>query len=136
MSYPISQSPGTIFFALCDMSWHYFLCTMSHVLAQFSCTMSHIYGKSTDFNSFHFTNLWLCDPVTKWEYSQISKFKKKNEALALPSSDRIGRNCRNWLNGDDSRQNIFSLHANPLARSPGQVKLDSDKWQLWKNLLE
>jgi len=22
-----------------------------------------------------------------------------------------------------------SLHANPLARSPGQVKLDSDKWK-------
>ena len=26
-----------------------------------------------------------------------------------------------------------SLRANPLARSPGQVKLDSDKWKLWKN---
>jgi len=25
-----------------------------------------------------------------------------------------------------------SLLANPLARSPGQVKLDSDKWKLWK----
>jgi len=29
-----------------------------------------------------------------------------------------------------------SLHANPLAWSLGQVKLDSDKWKLWKNLLE
>jgi hypothetical protein len=28
---------------------------------------------------------------------------------------------------------IYSLRANPLARSPGQVKLDSDKWKLWKN---
>ena len=26
-----------------------------------------------------------------------------------------------------------SLCANPLARSPGQVQLDSDKWKLWKN---
>jgi len=25
----------------------------------------------------------------------------------------------------------ISLCANPLARSPGQVKLDSDKWKLW-----
>ena len=32
--------------------------------------------------------------------------------------------------------NLFSLHANPLARSPGQVKLDSDKWKLWENLFE
>jgi hypothetical protein len=31
---------------------------------------------------------------------------------------------------------IFSLRANPLARSPGQVKLDPDKWKLWKNLFE
>jgi hypothetical protein len=29
-----------------------------------------------------------------------------------------------------------SLHTNSLARSPGQVKLDSDKWKLWKNLFE
>jgi len=26
------------------------------------------------------------------------------------------------------------LRANPLAGSPGQVKLESDKWKLWKNL--
>jgi len=30
---------------------------------------------------------------------------------------------------------ICSLHANPLVRNQGQVKLDSDKWKLWKNLL-
>ena len=30
--------------------------------------------------------------------------------------------------------NYFSLHANPLARSRGQVKLDSDKWKFGKNL--
>jgi hypothetical protein len=29
-----------------------------------------------------------------------------------------------------------SLHANPLARSLEQVKLDLDKWKLWKNLFE
>jgi len=29
-----------------------------------------------------------------------------------------------------------SLRANPLARSQGQVKLNSDKWKLWKNLFE
>lgn len=29
-----------------------------------------------------------------------------------------------------------SLHANPLAWSPGQVKLDSDKRKSWKNLFE
>ena len=29
-----------------------------------------------------------------------------------------------------------SLHANPLAWHLGQVKLDSDKWKLWKNLFE
>ena len=29
-----------------------------------------------------------------------------------------------------------SLLANPLAQSPGQVKLNSDKWKLWKNLFE
>ena len=29
-----------------------------------------------------------------------------------------------------------SLCANPLAQSPRQVKLDWDKWKLWKNLLE
>ena len=29
-----------------------------------------------------------------------------------------------------------SLLANPLAQSPEQVKLDSDKWKLWKNLFE
>ena len=32
--------------------------------------------------------------------------------------------------------NYSSLRANPLARSPGKVKLDSDKWKLWKNLFE
>ena len=31
---------------------------------------------------------------------------------------------------------VSSLHANPNARSPGQVKLDSDKWKLWQNLFE
>ena len=30
----------------------------------------------------------------------------------------------------------LSLCTNPLARSPGQVKLDSDMWKLWKNLFE
>jgi hypothetical protein len=30
----------------------------------------------------------------------------------------------------------YSLRANPLARSLGQGKLDSDKWKLWKNLLQ
>ena len=30
----------------------------------------------------------------------------------------------------------YTLHANPLAQSPGQVKQDSDKWKLWKNLFE
>jgi len=30
----------------------------------------------------------------------------------------------------------ISLHANTLARRPGQVKLDSNKWKLWKNLFE
>jgi hypothetical protein len=29
-----------------------------------------------------------------------------------------------------------SLRANPLAPSLGQVKLVSDKWELWKNLFE
>ena len=29
-----------------------------------------------------------------------------------------------------------SLRTNPLALSLGQVKLDSDKWKLWKNLFE
>jgi hypothetical protein len=29
-----------------------------------------------------------------------------------------------------------SLRSNPLAPSPGQVKLDSDKWRLWNNLFE
>jgi hypothetical protein len=29
-----------------------------------------------------------------------------------------------------------SLRASPLARSPEQVKLDSGKWKLWKNLFE
>jgi len=28
-----------------------------------------------------------------------------------------------------------SLRANPLVRSPGQVKQHSDKWKLWKNLV-
>ena len=27
---------------------------------------------------------------------------------------------------------VTGLHANPLARSLGQVKLDSDKWKLWR----
>ena len=31
---------------------------------------------------------------------------------------------------EDTLEYIYSLHANPLARSPGQVKLDSDKWKL------
>ena len=30
----------------------------------------------------------------------------------------------------------YSLCVNPLAQSLGQVKLDSDKWKLWKNLFE
>jgi hypothetical protein len=30
----------------------------------------------------------------------------------------------------------YTLHANPIAQSPGQVKQDSDKWKLWKNLFE
>jgi len=29
-----------------------------------------------------------------------------------------------------------SLRDNPLARRPGQVKLDSDKWKFWKKLFE
>ena len=29
-----------------------------------------------------------------------------------------------------------SLHVNLLARSPRQVKLNSDKWKLWKNLIK
>jgi hypothetical protein len=29
-----------------------------------------------------------------------------------------------------------SLHTNPLARSPGQVKLDSEKWKLWEILFQ
>jgi hypothetical protein len=29
-----------------------------------------------------------------------------------------------------------SLHANPLAQNTEQVKLDSDKWKLWKKLFE
>ena len=29
-----------------------------------------------------------------------------------------------------------SLRANPLARSPGQAKLESAKWKLWTNLFE
>ena len=28
------------------------------------------------------------------------------------------------------------LRSNPLARSPGQVKLDSNKWKLWKNVFK
>jgi hypothetical protein len=38
----------------------------------------------------------------------------------------------------DSGLNLIShsLRANTLARSPVQVKLDSDKWKLWKNLFE
>jgi hypothetical protein len=120
LSCPISQSPGTIFCALCDMSWHNFLAPC------------HIYRANQLTSIFLISPIsGFCDTVTKWEYSQISKFKKK-----WSTCDRIGRNCRNWLNGDDSRQNIFSLHANPLAWSLGQVKLDSDKWKLWKNLLE
>jgi hypothetical protein len=31
---------------------------------------------------------------------------------------------------------FISLLANPLANSPGQVKLGSDKWKLWKKLFE
>ena len=31
---------------------------------------------------------------------------------------------------EDTLEYIYSLRANPLARSPGQVKLDSDKWKL------
>ena len=30
----------------------------------------------------------------------------------------------------------YSFRTNSLARSPGQEKLDSDKWKLWKNLFE
>jgi len=30
--------------------------------------------------------------------------------------------------------NTTSLCANPLVQSLGQVKLDSNKWKLWKNL--
>jgi len=33
-------------------------------------------------------------------------------------------------------KDVDNIHANPLARSTGQVKLDSDKWKLWKNLFE
>ena len=35
-----------------------------------------------------------------------------------------------------SYHHLSSLRANPLARSPGQVKLDSDKKKLRKNLFE
>jgi len=31
---------------------------------------------------------------------------------------------------------MHSLRANPLACSPEQVKLNSNKWKLWKNLFE
>jgi hypothetical protein len=30
---------------------------------------------------------------------------------------------------------LHRLQANPLARSPGQVKLDSGKWKLWKKFV-
>jgi hypothetical protein len=36
----------------------------------------------------------------------------------------------------DEKFSLLSLRANQLGRSPGQVKLDSDKGKLWKNLIE
>jgi len=34
------------------------------------------------------------------------------------------------------RSTTLNLRANPLTQSLGQVKLDSDKWKLWKNFFE
>ena len=31
---------------------------------------------------------------------------------------------------------VGSLRVNPIARIPGQIKLDSDKWKIWQNLFE
>ena len=35
-----------------------------------------------------------------------------------------------------SKYSFYNLHSNSLARSPGQVKPDSNKRNLWKNLFE
>ena len=59
------------------------------------------------------------------------------------------KNCIHYFMASDYPFGIFklscpytctfptsSLRANPLAWSLGQVKLDLDKWKLWKNLFE
>ena len=38
--------------------------------------------------------------------------------------------------GNYTSKSDISFHANPLARRPGQVKLNSDKNKLWNNLFE
>jgi hypothetical protein len=38
------------------------------------------------------------------------------------------------LKGEKQKPNSF--HDNPFAGSPEQVKLDPDKWKLWKKVLE
>jgi hypothetical protein len=35
----------------------------------------------------------------------------------------------------DNDEWMVSLHTNPLARSPGQVKLDLDKWKMIKEFV-
>ena len=56
-------------------------------------------------------------------------------------SDKIPFTAFDIVDGKNEQWNLpnvigSSLCVNLLARSPGQVKLDSDKWKLWKNLFE
>ena len=56
-------------------------------------------------------------------------------------SDKIPFTAFDIVDGKNEHWNLpnvigSSLYVNLLARSPGQLKLDSDKWKLWKNLFE
>jgi len=77
-------------------------------------------------------NFWLAEKLFLgrgdlnrycWSWATCSILLKRGEIKwNFPISD------------EQYRPLVCSLRANPLAWSPGQVKLDSDKWKLLKNL--
>ena len=63
-----------------------------------------------------FDLFWYCNIIWKWV--------------------EVDKNCSLFIDNiiDNIKMTFFVL--NQVARSPGQVKLDSGKWKLWKNLFE
>ena len=68
-------------------------------------------------------------------YWTARSYKRMNNEI-LEGNGQWGCHTRGWTMRVSPNRLENSLCTNPLAQCPGQVKLDSDKWKLWKNLFE